>query len=212
SEFLSKILVARPELCERLLTPAGAGRPALPDAAWHARAVAARLAASGPGPPDEEEQLDALRRYRNEELLRLGLLDVGGALDGDALGAALTALAEAMIDATLTIVRPAVEARWGRARTELAVVGLGKLGGAEMTWSSDLDVIFVFGDDDAPVEGGRGGASAFEVMSRLAQRLLHGLSAQLPSGRLYEVDTRLRPSGRQGTLVSSLAGFQRYHE
>ena len=217
SEFLSKILVARPELCELLLTPAGAGRPALPDAAWHAHAIAARLAGRGgagvdPGPPDEEEQLDVLRRYRAQELLRLGLLDVGGALDGEALGAALTALAEAMIDATLAIVRPAVEARWGRARTELAVVGLGKLGGAEMTWSSDLDVIFVFGDDDAPVEGGRGGASAFEVMSRLAQRLLHGLSAQLPSGRLYEVDTRLRPSGRQGALVSSLAGFSRYHE
>jgi glutamate-ammonia-ligase adenylyltransferase len=131
------------------------------------------------------------------------------------VSAALSDLAEACLAETVAIVRPGVFRRFGEPETPLAVLGLGKLGGREMSYSSDLDLIFLFGDEDAPVlspQGGGRGVTAFEVMSRLAQRILHGLGAILPSGRLYTVDTRLRPSGEQGTLVSSLEGFERYHD
>ena len=89
------------------------------------------------------------------------------------------------------------------------MLGLGKLGGRELTYSSDLDVVFVY-SDEGQAEGGRA-VGNFEVLSRLAQRLIHALSSYLDEGRLYEVDTRLRPSGQKGALVSSLAGFRAYH-
>jgi glutamate-ammonia-ligase adenylyltransferase len=86
----------------------------------------------------------------------------------------------------------------------LAVLALGKLGGYELGYAADLDVVFVYqGDEDD---------GAVEHFSRLAQRLLGALRQRTPRGRLYEVDTRLRPSGSQGLLVSSLHAFRRYHE
>jgi glutamate-ammonia-ligase adenylyltransferase len=199
SDFLSKLLVARPELVESVLTAEPRARPVdaiAPDA-------------------DEDAQLEALRRWRSEELVRIGLHDAAGELDVDDASRALTDLAERCLARTIDIVRPGVLRRFGTPATPLAVLGLGKLGARELTYSSDLDLVFVFGDEDARVDpceaGGRAGTSAFEVMSRLAQRIVNGLSALLPSGRLYVVDTRLRPSGEQGTLVSSLGGFERYH-
>src|SRR5262249_12354002 len=90
-----------------------------------------------------------------------------------------------------------------------AVLGLGKLGGRELSYASDLDLVFVYSDEGS-ARGGRA-LSHFEVMSRLAQRFIHALSAFLDEGRLYEVDTRLRRSGQKGTLVSSWAGFRDYH-
>jgi glutamate-ammonia-ligase adenylyltransferase len=87
-------------------------------------------------------------------------------------------------------------------RGALSVLALGKLGGHELGYAADLDVVFVYqGDDDA-----------VEHYSRLAQRLLGSLRQRTSRGRLYEVDTRLRPSGSQGLLVSSLAAWRRYHE
>jgi glutamate-ammonia-ligase adenylyltransferase len=81
------------------------------------------------------------------------------------------------------------------------VLGLGKLGGRELGYAADLDVVFVYtGEEDG-----------IEHFSRLAQRLLGALRLRTPRGRLYEVDTRLRPSGSQGLLVSSLASWRRYH-
>lgn len=214
SDFLSKILVAHPELLEPLVIAGGPPPPRGREG--HLAAIAARLAAAaadGEGPLDEEDHLNLLRRYQHDELLRVGLRDVGGELRPDEVSTALTDLAEACIEATLDAVRPAVERRFGVPRTPFSVLALGKLGAGELGYASDLDLLFLFGDDEAIVDAPPGGTSrtAFEVMSRLAQRLIHGLGAHLPAGRLYEVDTRLRPSGQQGALVSSLGGFARYH-
>jgi [glutamine synthetase] adenylyltransferase / [glutamine synthetase]-adenylyl-L-tyrosine phosphorylase len=89
------------------------------------------------------------------------------------------------------------------------VVALGKLGGRELTYASDLDLIFVYagGADDVNAAG----TTRQELFSRVVTRLLGALGAHLDEGRLYEVDTRLRPSGQHGTLVTSLAGFEDYH-
>lgn len=226
SEFLAKILVAHPALAEHLLTATPGAGFAFRTREQHHAAITTSWASwerlgggaspdDGDAAPDaaiEEDRLDALRRYKNAEFLRIGLRDVGGELDAEEVGRALSALAEASLEATLEIVTPSVVRRWGRPETPLVVLALGKLGGEEMTYSSDLDLVFVFGDEAAPIVDGRAsGATTFEVMSRLSQRVLRGLSAHLAAGRLYEVDTRLRPSGQQGALVSSLAGFARYH-
>jgi glutamate-ammonia-ligase adenylyltransferase len=89
------------------------------------------------------------------------------------------------------------------------VLGLGKLGGGELGHAADLDVVFVY-SADGETDGPRPVAT-IEFMSRWAQRLMSGLHAVTPHGRLYELDTRLRPSGSQGLLVSSLDGWGLYH-
>jgi glutamate-ammonia-ligase adenylyltransferase len=205
SEFLSKAFIAHPELVEPLLSASQAHPLRTLDelAAAIARALAQLDVA------DEEGRLNALRRLKNEELLRIGLFDVAGELSPAQVEAQLSNLAEAMLSAALEVVTPATFAKYGTPAATLAVIGLGKLGGRELTYSSDLDIVFVY-SDEGTARGGRA-ATHFELMSRLAQRLLHALGAYLDEGRLYEVDTRLRPSGQQGTLVSSLAGFRAYH-
>jgi glutamate-ammonia-ligase adenylyltransferase len=186
SEFLSKELIAHPELGEPLLS------------ARQAQPVRTRLEIDAlvqgvlSGLDDEEAQLDALRRLKRQEVLRIGLFDVAGELDALAVTRQLSDLAESLLDATLRIVQPGIYQRYGAPSATLAIVGLGKLGGAELSYSSDLDLVFVY-SDEGQARGGRE-ASHFEVFSRVAQRVIHGLTTYLQEGRLYEIDTRLRTS------------------
>jgi glutamate-ammonia-ligase adenylyltransferase len=215
SDFLAKRFLAHPDLVEPLLAspriiswPWQRGDLAGPRAA-HERALAERLAAL-PAEAEDELRLEAVRRYRNEELLRIGLADIAGELEVEEVSAELSLLAEVCLGATFRVVTPAVNRRAGldpEQAPALAVIGLGKLGSGEMSYSSDLDLLFVF---DAEVATGR--FEPFEFHSRLAQRLIRGLEVYLREGRLYEVDTRLRPSGQKGALVSSLLGFRQYHQ
>jgi glutamate-ammonia-ligase adenylyltransferase len=200
SEFLGKTLVAHPELVEQMLAAASSARVRTREQIDEL-VTRAQDGLDAADPNDEEARLNALRRVRNEELLRVGLFDVGGELTPAEVSAQLTDLADAILEAALAVVAPPTFRKWGTPNASLAVIGLGKLGGRELTYASDLDVIFVYSDE----------GEAFEVMSRLAQRLIHALSSYLDEGRLYEIDTRLRPSGHKGALVSSLAGFRAYH-
>ena len=215
SDFLAKRFLAHPELVEPLLAaprvfpwPCRHGDLAGQRAA-HERALTERLAVL-PAEEEDEIRLEVVRRYRNEELLRIGLADIAGELEVEEVSAELSLLAEVCLGATLRVVTPAMNRRAGldpEQMPALAVIGLGKLGSREMSYSSDLDLIFVF---DAEVATGR--CEPFEFHSRLAQRLIRALEAYLREGRLYEVDTRLRPSGQKGALVSSLLGFRQYHQ
>jgi glutamate-ammonia-ligase adenylyltransferase len=190
SDFLSKAVIAHPELVAPLLlqTPQRS-------AAEMGLAISAALLPAD----DEEAKLNALRRTKNAEMLRIGLFDVASELDLAEVSRQLSDLAEGLLRATLDIVSEAVFKKRGRPDSELVVVALGKLGGRELTYSSDLDLLFVYTGE------------AFEIFSRVVQRLVHALSAPLDDGRLYEIDTRLRPSGQQGTLVTSFAHFKEYH-
>jgi [glutamine synthetase] adenylyltransferase / [glutamine synthetase]-adenylyl-L-tyrosine phosphorylase len=205
SEFLAKEFIAHPELLEPLLS----ARQAQPvreraDLEAQVRAALEALALD-----DEEARLNTLRRIKREEVLRIGLYDVAGELSPMQVSSQLSDLADVCLQAALEVVQPAVWRKYGTPAATLVVVGLGKLGGREMTYSSDLDVVFVYSDEGQCV-GGRE-ASHFEVFSRVAQRLISALSTYLDEGRLYEIDTRLRPSGQKGALVSSLEGFRAYH-
>jgi [glutamine synthetase] adenylyltransferase / [glutamine synthetase]-adenylyl-L-tyrosine phosphorylase len=194
SVYLARTLVDRPELID-LLIELGQTAPTRTTAQVRAD-LAARLAHVDRGDP--EAVWSAVAEVKNGHVLRVGLADFAGALDPLAVCVELTAIAEACMQEALAIVETSMPPIDGR----VCVLALGKLGGRELGYAADLDVVFVYeGDEDAVIH-----------FSRLAQRLLGALHQRTPRGRLYEVDTRLRPSGTQGLLVSSLAAWRRYHE
>ena len=144
---------------------------------------------------DPDDRQDALRRWKDRNLVGIAARDLlGYETDVDVIGRDLTALAEATIDAALGALEPAVP---------FAVLALGRLGGAELSYASDLDLVFVHDADDA---------TGVEEAQRLATRLVRALGGATPARRLYDVDTDLRPEGRQGAMVRSVAAFARYWE
>lgn len=156
--------------------------------------------------PDLESRLDAVRAFRHQEFLRIAIADLAGGLDADAVQAELGVLAEVVVRRALDVAREQAGARIEIAPTlELAVVAMGRLGAGEMSYNSDLDLIFVYHDrrEDA--------ASSQVAASKIAQKLIAVLEARTREGYAYKIDLRLRPSGNAGPLVVSLDGFREYH-
>lgn len=146
-----------------------------------------------PEPPamlmdDIESSLNALARFRQAGFVRTALGQLDGALDRDRARSQLTRLAEAVLGcvAQLTL---------GES-SDVALIGYGNLGAGELHYSSDLDLVFLHAGGDPPLRG--------------IQRLINALQLPLPGGRLYEVDTRLRPNGNAGLLVTGIEPFERY--
>ncbi|MEM6957975.1 MAG: hypothetical protein AAF645_19925, partial [Myxococcota bacterium] len=137
---------------------------------------------------NEEALVPFLRERRRRWTLALALAHAGGQYDLDGASRLLTSLAEAQLQAALRV----------HARGPFAVVALGKLGSEELGFGGDLDLVFLYEGDQ-------------ELAAKTAVRLTRALTRPDREGPGYTVDTRLRPSGQQGTLVSSLAGFERYH-
>ncbi len=201
STYLARTLVDTPELID-LLVQLG-HTPPTRTAHQVSADLAKRLATVDADDP--EALWSAIAEVKNGHVLRVGLADFAGALDPLAVCNELTAIAEACLEHALAVVALQLAERHGRPPDDarLAVLGLGKLGGRELGYAADLDVVFVFdgGDEDTVA-----------WFSRCAPRHHGALRQRTPRGRLYEVDTRLRPSGTQGLLVTSLAGWRRYHE
>jgi glutamate-ammonia-ligase adenylyltransferase len=199
SERLSRHLVSHPALWVPLFE--GLGAPAPERGPWQA-SLSARL-----GGLEYEEALRELRRFQAEEILRIGLHDVAGNLAPDAVSAQLATLAELCLGEALRLVAEPLSARFGRPDTGLTVLALGSFGAGEIRYGSDLDLVFLYARPGATAQG----MDHQEWFARLAQRLIGALSARMEEGQLYEVDTRLRPSGAQGMLVTSYASFDQYH-
>ncbi len=199
SERLSRHLIGHPALWLPLAERFGA--PALPDEAF-GHALTARLAGL-----DEEEALREMRRFAAEEILRIGLHDVSGTLPADEASRQLGTLAEAILAATVDRVLVTLRQRHGIPAAALTILALGSLGAREMRYGSDLDLVFLYAGPGTTTTG----MDHQEWFARLAQRVINALGALLDEGRLYEVDTRLRPSGEQGMLVTTYASFARYH-
>jgi glutamate-ammonia-ligase adenylyltransferase len=210
SEFLSRDFLRHPELLDNLVRA---------DLVRLVRArddLSTELHARLSGSPDLETQLDVIRRFRHEEFLRIGIHDIEGELTGDVVREQLSTLAEVCLEAAVDIATAAVRERLrlpsGSPTDGLAVIGLGKLGGGELNYHSDLDIVFVY--DAGPPEWWSeqgGGLAPHEYFTRVAQRAISALQTPTREGVAYKIDTRLRPSGNQGTLVSSLAAFEAYH-
>jgi glutamate-ammonia-ligase adenylyltransferase len=161
---------------------------------------------------DFQDVLDATRRWRNERAFQVDVQLLRGRIDARRAGRALADIA----DATLQALAPAVEAEFRRshgvvAGGAFAIVALGKLGGREMTATSDLDLLLLYDAPEGAVSNGEKELSAPQYYLRLATRFINAVTAMTPEGLLYEVDTRLRPSGTKGPIATSLAGFRRYN-
>jgi glutamate-ammonia-ligase adenylyltransferase len=160
-----------------------------------------------------EEMLNGARRFAREENFRVGLQIVDGAAHADQAGPALADIAEAVINGLLPRVEDELAASAGKLPgASFAVIAMGKLGGREMTASSDLDLVFVY-DVPAGVENSDGAKPlpATLYFARLAQRLIAALTTPTAAGTLYEVDMRLRPTGNKGPAAVSLKSFVDYH-
>jgi glutamate-ammonia-ligase adenylyltransferase len=151
---------------------------------------------------DAERQLDVLRHTQQEQTFHLLAMDLQGLLPLETLSDHLSDLADLMLRHVLKLSWATVRKRH-RDEPEFAIIAYGKLGGRELGYASDLDLIFLY-DDDHP--------DAQENYARLAQRINTMLSSYTSSGRLYETDLRLRPNGASGLLVSSLAAFAGYQK
>jgi [glutamine synthetase] adenylyltransferase / [glutamine synthetase]-adenylyl-L-tyrosine phosphorylase len=180
-------------LDERLLTAA-------PELDSVAQALRAQLAAHA---GDTERRLDILRETHQAQVFRLLAQDLAGLLTVERLADHLSALADLMLEVTLECVWQELPRRHTAGAPRFAVIAYGKLGGKELGYASDLDIIFLY-DDPAEAAG--------EVYARLAQRLNRWLSSRTPSGVLFETDLELRPSGASGLLVSTVDAFARYQE
>lgn len=214
SAYLSTELVRTPELLDQLVSWDAEALHRPPD---RIRAELDGRAARATGDP--EQLLGALRRFKNEEVLRVGLGDIAGDLEVPEVARQLTALADGLLDHAVLLAAEHARARWGLPRMRdgrrapLAVVGMGKLGGRELGYQSDLDLLFVYGSsaDEETTGGSQGRLGHHEYFARLVQRLLSLLTLQFREGRLYQVDTRLRPSGNQGPLVVSEESLLEHH-
>jgi len=176
-------------------------------------AALAREMADGETGEDYERMLDRVRRKVGEERFMLGVQLVEAARDPLAIAAALARIAEAAIQVLTDATVADFERSHGKvAGSELVILGLGRIGGGALTHASDLDLVFLFtGEPGGESDGPRPlGTSLY--FNRLAQRVSAALSVPTAEGALYEVDTRLRPSGEQGPLAVSFASFALYQQ
>nr|MBX2859409.1 bifunctional [glutamate--ammonia ligase]-adenylyl-L-tyrosine phosphorylase/[glutamate--ammonia-ligase] adenylyltransferase [Cellvibrionaceae bacterium] len=169
---------------------------------------------------DLEAQMEFLRYFRNAHALRVAACEVSGAMPVMIVSDYLTYLAEVILQYALQYVWTELVAKYGypdgdeREQSHFAVIGYGKLGGIELGHSSDLDLVFIH---DAALNGDTDGNSRglksidnHTFFTRMGQKIIHLLNTKTPSGELYEVDMRLRPSGNSGLLVSAISGFEKY--
>ena len=174
--------------------------------------LAARVA--GIDPADSEMQMEALAKFQQSAQFRIALADFDASLSIMRVSDCLTELAETVLEYALKIAWSDMQEKHGRpGDAGFAIVAYGKLGGLELSYGSDLDLVFLH--DSAGTGQLTDGPKPLEhtmFFTRLVRRLMHFLTAQTSSGALYEIDTRLRPDGKSGLLVTSVEAFERYQE
>ncbi|MFB9135220.1 bifunctional [glutamate--ammonia ligase]-adenylyl-L-tyrosine phosphorylase/[glutamate--ammonia-ligase] adenylyltransferase [Vibrio olivae] len=166
---------------------------------------------------DMEQQMEGLRQFKQISILRIAAADIAGALPVMKVSDHLTRLAEVTVESVVNLAWRQLSEKYGepshldqRGGKGFAVIGYGKLGGWELGYNSDLDLVFMH---DCPVDVVTNGVKQIDGRQfylRLAQRIIHIFSTRTPSGILYEADTRLRPSGASGLLVSPTDAFAEY--
>ncbi|WP_270887804.1 bifunctional [glutamine synthetase] adenylyltransferase/[glutamine synthetase]-adenylyl-L-tyrosine phosphorylase [Pedococcus sp. 5OH_020] len=203
SRYAAELLLGAPESVALLGDPGGLVPLSREDLSRRMRAVAGRQ-------DDPDKAVRAARSIRRQELFRIAVADLAGQLDLAGVGRALTDLTAALLEAALSVAVRAVESRRGPLATRLLVVGMGRLGGAEVGYASDADVLFVH--DPMP---GAGPQEAAEVLAQeqaleTVQELRRLLGVAGPDPQLG-VDADLRPEGKNGPLVRSLASYRTYY-
>lgn len=213
SPWITHQLARHPVLLDDLLDPRTLYTP--PRRAELERHLAESMARIDAG--DLEATMDTLRYFKQANALRVAAADISDAVPLMVVSDHLTELAEVVLAQALRLAWQDMVARYGRPviATEdriagFAIVAYGKLGGIELGYASDLDLVFLH---DSPPEQVTDGPRALDhhvFFVRLGQRIIHFLSTQTAAGKLYDVDMRLRPSGQAGLLVTALEAFERY--
>ncbi len=205
SDFLARTLIQHPELVDLLLDPVSLGRRKSREEMIQELREACQAAPAGSG------KLDALRRFKKVEELRIGIWDVLGETNLSDTQRALTQLAEVCLSGALELAWEELGPRYGVHKAGgFAILGLGKLGGAELNYGSDLDIAFVTAEEIG--EGAGGAVSPVEFFSKLADRVIKSLTVITKEGAAYRVDARLRPGGTKGPLAQSVEAFRDHFE
>ncbi|MCH8499649.1 MAG: bifunctional [glutamate--ammonia ligase]-adenylyl-L-tyrosine phosphorylase/[glutamate--ammonia-ligase] adenylyltransferase [Marinobacter sp.] len=169
---------------------------------------------------DLEEQMESLRYFKKAHILRVAASELRGTLPLMKVSDYLTWIAEVVLDHVVNVAFSNLVSKHGHPMradgtpcdSDFAIVGYGKLGGIELGYTSDLDLVFLHDSDPTLATNGEKSIDNAVFYTRLGQRIVHILSTQTPSGQLYEVDMRLRPSGNSGLLVSSMMAFEKYQQ
>jgi glutamate-ammonia-ligase adenylyltransferase len=232
SQFLSEVLINNPGMIDELLDTLVLNQPRTAKELRDELKELCRGVSVAGGPSSSDGRTRApslepvLRSFQDEGLLRIGVRDILGKDDIRATTAALSDLAETILSQLATLLYPPMEKRYGvpyrgetGSRARYALLGLGKFGGGELNYHSDLDLILVYEGDGRT--GPPSGATRFDrfdltdnfhFFTEFAQRIIRAAGHQGPTGRLYPIDMRLRPTGRSGSLVIPLTEFRRYYE
>ncbi|GIV21331.1 MAG: glutamate-ammonia-ligase adenylyltransferase [Armatimonadota bacterium] len=203
SQFFSEILIQNPEYFEFFSDPSLRRHPKT--APQHYRDLQNLLRTCS----SYGMKIDALRRYKQREVLRIGVMDILGVLDLPEVAQAFSDFADACVQVAYEMAHEELARRYVMTGTPaFAVIGMGKLGGRELNYSSDIDLIFVH-DDDVGVTGKLSGSQYAE---RLAQEIVNVLARNTERGFVFRVDLRLRPEGRYGPPSRSLSSYRHYYE
>ena len=209
SQFLTDLFLKRPELIDTLI------RVDLTRIDKSKNEMLTELQTSLAALDEMEDKLNALRRYKNEEFIRIGLHDLGGSIDFLGVLRQLSDLAEACLQAALDLALADLSAKFGEVPNgRFAIIGGGKMGAREIDYNSDLDLVFIYdAAEEAETTGGsQGRLPAHEYYVRIGQRLPTYLSAPTEEGIAYKIDMQLRPSGKAGPIVCSVDAYREYHK
>ena len=201
SEFLSQILILHPALLDLLLVP---DQTELGRSSKLFEECSGAVVAAKPGSP----RLDALRRFKQAEEFRIGILDLLGKADLDEVSRALTLLSEACVQTAYWLACEDLRPQYGLPSSGgVVVLGLGKCGAEEMGYGSDLDLAFAYAQEGSTT-GGSQQVSHAEYFERLADKICRILTTITREGTAYRVDIRLRPGGSVGRIAQSFAAFE----
>lgn len=205
---LGDMLARQPQIMDGLIDPRFFG--AMPDK----RELSARLAATLVDANSYEEFLDRLRLFGQESLFLIGTRILSGTVSAQQASVAFADVAEGIVHTVHGLVTDRFAAQHGRIKgQETAILAMGRLGSREMTASSDLDLILLYDfDSEHPDSDGERSLHGAHYFARFTQRLISAFTTRTNYGVLYEVDMRLRPSGRAGPVASHLTSFAEYQE
>jgi len=217
SSWIAEHLRRYPVVLDELLDPRSLYMPIKPEEL--SETLRLILARAG---DDLEQQMELMRQFKQASTLRVAAADVSGVYPLKKVSDYLTKLAELEVQAALDLAyqhlvkihgRPVCMRDGKRYEPGFIIIAYGKMGGIELGYGSDLDLVFVHGNYDSG--GETDGAKPYDnvrFFTRLGQRIIHVMTTHTPAGVLYEVDSRLRPDGNKGMLVTSMRGFANYQE
>ncbi len=211
SEYLSKIVIRHPEIVDMFLDPEEMlKKRSKDDMKEELLSLIERCVSYA-------EKLDMLRKFKNTEEVRIGYIDILGYVNPAEASRSLSYLADASLVCALKIAGEEVRRAYGRplCRTEgklteagFCIVGMGKLGGEEITYGSDLDIVFLYSGDGET--DGKQSISNHEFFTHLASKTMSAITSMTREGSVFKIDVRLRPSGSKGPLSQSVTAFRAY--